>query len=64
MKNRNEILKAKNYHKIAFSYVLKSLIICKCLFLYTSYYKQLMNWRKQTNQISFVRSTNMKPVKN
>ena len=27
----------------------KSLIIYKFLFLYTKYYKQLMNWKKQTN---------------
>ena len=37
------MLKAKNYYQIAFLYVLKSLIVCECLFLYTSYYKQLMN---------------------
>ena len=43
------LLWAENYYKIAFLYELKSLTMCKCLFLYTSYYKQLMNWRKQTD---------------
>ena len=36
------LLQTENYYKIAFLYLLKSLFIHKCLFLYTSYHKKLM----------------------